>query len=487
MTEVKLRKQRNIFLSAAAAFLLFGTVLVCLMGTPPKLFGRIVPPQSYPVSKNRPQTVINWQYGCTAFGRFPSISDDELLYRSAAVVTGVVESVESAVVYNIAEIGWRFTFVRFRIEESLCGELQPGSQIEILYRGTAGEDPNPAANIRNDAAFYPGEGERLLFVLKDMSLYSHYGTAANAIEVTAAGSRKLPVYEPADVSVGVRTVAADGTLGLRVMPDDSTPLSALPFFEYKTVDDLRAAMPDLRKSAEAYAAAYPLPEPYEADPEAIDRIVQEYQVGSVNEKAYLQKIENAFLGVVGEPSYHLYYRSQNGDDSWCTVIPVLVERSLYGSLKPGQIVHLYLYGGDPSDPYAAFSDHISAFLYPAKRGDRVLLTTRDFRDDLQKHEGSAFAEYLWVKSNYILQNDPYPLHLPCNLTNCLMQYADHDGTLHYYYDLSAHGYAESNIPLSQYGTVDELAAALPRLIEESGGSSSQNDASSAMSSAPPSD
>ena len=149
------------------------------------------------------------------------------------------------------ESGRWITFMEFLVEESLLGSVKKGDKIQIYSVGAEGKEIHTAIE---DSGSFPKQGERLLYMLQSTEDWVASGSMADFKKEVC--ERKA--FGLVDMFAGVRTVDVDGNLGYRYDPFEiGYTRDNLPFYEYKTVEQLRAALPQLVGSTKEFVRSNP--------------------------------------------------------------------------------------------------------------------------------------------------------------------------------------------------------------------------------------
>lgn len=179
-------------------------------------------------------------------------NSEAILCDVDAIIVGTVVSLDSQKVYDDTGVEDWITFVEFSVEESLYGEIKAGDTIQVYYAGAPGK---LLYSIYEATGSYPQVGERLLYML--FSFEDRKEDGVKGYRIKKAHERNA--FGVASNFVGVLTVDVDGNLGYRYDPFDGIGYTKdnLPFYEYKTVEELKSALPQLWKDTEEWLKTVP--------------------------------------------------------------------------------------------------------------------------------------------------------------------------------------------------------------------------------------
>lgn len=173
----------------------------------------------------------------TVFVHYYLIHDEErILLSTDAIVAGtVMEQHPARFSDSYGHDRW-LTFVELQVEDVLYGSVEKGKTIQIIYRGAEGRQ------LYSDferVGSFPKQGERILYILRSYEGWPETGEGAEQMKAI----HKRNAYGLLNIFAGIRTVDDDGTLGYRYDPFEiGYEKDDLPFYEYKTVDQLREAL-----------------------------------------------------------------------------------------------------------------------------------------------------------------------------------------------------------------------------------------------------
>ncbi|MDD6175347.1 MAG: hypothetical protein PUC59_06275, partial [Firmicutes bacterium] len=161
---------------------------------------------------------------------------EAVLKETDAVVVGTIVSMTPMVFSskNPTDSDRWMTFMEFLVEDSLYGSVKKGDKIQIYSVGAEGKEIHTTIE---DSGSFPKQGDRLLYMLQSTEDWVASGSWADFKQEVC--ERKA--FGMVDLFTGVRTVDADGNLGYRYDPfENGYTKDNLPFYEYKTVEQLRA-------------------------------------------------------------------------------------------------------------------------------------------------------------------------------------------------------------------------------------------------------
>ena len=171
---------------------------------------------------------------------------EQVFRHTDDIIVGTVLSLESQKLYNDQGYEDWMTFAFVSVEDSLYGSIKKGDTIPIAYGGAPGKK---LFKTTEKTGSYPQEGERLLYMLRDYDEWKETGPQGYLVKEL----HRRNAFGIANNFAGVRTVDADGNLGYRYDPfENGYKKDDLPFYEYKTVEQLRAALPQLLRDTEEY-------------------------------------------------------------------------------------------------------------------------------------------------------------------------------------------------------------------------------------------
>lgn len=169
---------------------------------------------------------------------WPSSEPIAMSYVTDIVVGTIGEKYEKKLSFP-SNVEWT-TISGLTVEETLYGDLRTGDKIEVVQRGA--KDWELYESVDTTGSFYQ-EGEKLLLLL----------VKEKDDNVAVQNSRTKKVYGAVHF-VGARTVDADGNLGYRYDPFERYyTLYDPPFYEYKTLQQFKDALPQILRDYEQWA------------------------------------------------------------------------------------------------------------------------------------------------------------------------------------------------------------------------------------------
>lgn len=185
--------------------------------------------------------------------------EEEVLRNTQYIVVGTVgKSAPDEFKDEYGDTTWR-TITDFHVEEVLYGSVEPDSDIQLITMGAKGKEIVDMVEARGS---FMEDGEKLLLFLY--------------VKTNSPGGR----YDGMGIPVsfcGERTVDVDGNLGYRYDPFEKIYTRGdPPFYQYKTVEQLRAALPEWLEATAEWKAQHPPYDPSKVPPPEPDSLEEIY-------------------------------------------------------------------------------------------------------------------------------------------------------------------------------------------------------------------